>query len=190
MPVQWLVGLAFVVMAACLVAVFATVALDSRAEAWDGVYQRGGRVRRGWFIGLLIFAVVVFAISMTWLPYSFVRSAQLPGDPVKIAVTAQQFNFSLDPDCIPANQPIEFEVQSVDVNHGFAIYDADMNIIGQVQAMPGFTNTLRMSFSKPGPYTVICDELCGPAHPFMRGSFTVGGCGGAASAGCGGGACA
>jgi cytochrome c oxidase subunit 2 len=190
MPVQFLIGLAFVVMAACLVAVFATIALDSRAEAWEGIYQRGGRLRRGWLIGLLAFAVVVFILSMTWLPYGFVRSAQLPGAAVPVAVTAQQFNFSLDPDCIPADQPIDFAVQSVDVNHGFAIYNADGHLVGQVQAMPGFTNTLRMSFSEPGEYTVICDELCGPAHAFMRGAFTVGGCGGAASAGCGGGSCA
>jgi cytochrome c oxidase subunit 2 len=190
MPVQWMVGIAFVLMAGSLVAVFATIAFDSRAEAWEGIYQRGGRLRRGWFIGLLVFAIVVFALSMTWLPYGLVRSAQLPGDATEVGVTARQFAFALDTDCLPADTPIEFAVQSADVNHGFAVYDPDGHLVAQVQAMPGFTNELRTSFSKPGPYTVICDELCGPAHSFMRGEFTVGGCGGSAAAGCGGGACA
>lgn len=190
MPVQWMIGLAFVVLAGCLVAVFATVALDARAEAWEGVYQRGTRLRRGWFIGLLILTVVVFALSMTWLPYAFVRNAQLPGTATRVAVTAQQFNFALDEECVPVDTPIEFAVQTADVTHGFAVYDADGYLVGQVQAMPGFTNTLRMSFSEPGPYTVICDELCGPAHAFMRGTFSVGGCGSAGSGACGGGSCA
>lgn len=186
MPVQWMIGIAFVLMAGCLVAVFVSVARDRAEESWDGIYSRAGGLRRRWFSGLLVFGVVVFAVSMTWLPYSFVRSAQLPGQATQVAVTARQFTFEVDNDCIPNDAPIEFQVTSSDVNHGFAVYNADRHIIGQVQAMPGYTNTLRMSISEPGEYTIICTELCGSGHSFMRGSFSV--CGG--SAGCGGGACA
>ncbi len=188
MPVQWMIGIAFLLMAGCLVAVFVIVARDAREESWDGIYERAGRLRRGWFIGLLVFGIVVFAVSVTWLPYGFMRSAQLPGEATQVAVMARQFNFAVDTDCIPNDAPVEFAVQSADVTHGFAIYNEDGHLVGQVQAMPGYTNTLRMSLSEPGEYTIVCDELCGPAHAFMRGSFSVG-CG-AASAGCGGGACA
>lgn len=188
MPVSWMVGIAFVVLAGCLVAAFAIIALDARKEEWETVYPRAGRLRKPWFIGLLALAVATFTISMTWLPYAFARRAELPGEATQVAVMARQFSFEIDTDCIPDNAPVEFAVQSHDVNHGFAIYDPEGHVVGQVQAMPGFTNTLRLSLSKPGKYTILCNELCGPAHAFMRSTINVG-CG-SASAGCGGGSCA
>jgi cytochrome c oxidase subunit 2 len=191
MPVQWMIGLAFVLMAGCLVAVFVAIAMDARSEEWDGIYQRAGVFRRWWFRGLLAFAVVVFALSMTWLPYQFVRSAELPGQATTVAVDAQQFSFKLEKDCLPSSEPIEFHVTSMDVNHGFAIYDENGHIVGQTQAMPGFTNVLRVSLPNPGTYTLHCTELCGIGHSTMQGKFTVGSCGGS-SGGCGGsgGSCA
>ena len=190
--VQIAVGVAFVLMAGALGAVFLTVALEARTEAWEAVYQRGGQVRRWWFVALLVFAVVVFVISMTWLPYRFVRTAEVGPPATKVAVTAKQFQFDLGQTSLPANQAVEFDVTSSDVNHGFAIYGPDGRIVGQVQAMPGFTNVLVMKFTTPGTYTLHCDELCGSGHPFMTGKFTVGGSangGGGGAAACGGGGC-
>jgi cytochrome c oxidase subunit II len=194
MAVQLLVGLAFVLLAGSLAAVFVGVALDSRTEPWDGLYARAGLIRRWWFLALLVFALVVFVVSMTWLPYQAVRNIELPGPATAVTVTAEQFDFALSSSCVPAGHPVEFSVRSKDVTHGFAIYDADGRIVGQVQAMPGFTNVLRVSFPKPGTYTLHCDELCGPGHPFMKGALTVGDCGGsggsaagAATSGCAGG---
>ena len=66
-----------------------------------------------------------------------------------------------------------------------AHYAGLVDELRQTQAMPGFTNVLLISFPKPGTYTLHCDELCGPGHPFMKGTITVGGCGGAAGAGAG-----
>jgi cytochrome c oxidase subunit 2 len=188
MPVQWMIGIAFVVLGGCLAAAFAWIALDARTESWDGVYERAGLIRQRWFIGLLAFAVVAFVVSMTWLPYQFVRAAQYPGPAQEVAVTAHQYAFDLNVECLPTNQPIEFSVASSDVTHGFAIYDPDGHIVGQTQAMPGYTNVLRLALTEPGTYVLRCDELCGPGHPFMKNEITVGGCGGNASA-CGGGGC-
>lgn len=182
MAVQLWVGLAFVLLAGSLAAVFVGVALETRTEPWDSVYARAGLIRRWWFLALLVFAVVVFVISMTWLPYQSVRSVELPGPATPVTVTAEQFDFALSSSCLPADHPVQFSVGSKDVTHGFAIYDADGRIVGQTQAMPGFTNVLLISFPKPGTYTLHCDELCGPGHPFMKGTITVGGCGGAAGA--------
>jgi cytochrome c oxidase subunit 2 len=189
MPVQWMIGIAFVLLAGSLAVAFGAIAMDARVEAWEGVYGRATVIRRRWFIGLLVFAIVVFALSMTWLPYGFVRAAQLPGEATAVAVTAQQFSFEMDPECLPADAPIEFAVQSADVTHGFSIYDPAGNIVGQVQAMPGYTNTLRLSLPEPGTYQIICNELCGSGHSFMQRTVSVGGCGGAAAA-CGAGGCA
>lgn len=184
MSAQWMVGIAFVVLAGCLAATFLSIALDARVESWDGIYKRAGLIRRWWFRGLLTIGVVTFAISMTWLPYQFARSAQLTGTPVAVDVKAQQFGWTLDPNCLPSDKPIQFNVTSIDVNHGFAIYDEAGNIVGQTQAMPQFTNVLLIALSKPGTYTIHCTELCGVGHSFMKQTFTVGGCGSSAG-GCG-----
>lgn len=188
MPMQWMVGIAFLILGGALAAAFVWIALDARTEDWDGVYKRAGLLRRRWFLGLLAFAIVAFAVSMTWLPYQFVRAAQLPGQPLAVAVTGQQYAFTLDTECLPTDKPIEFSVTSNDVTHGFAIYDPNGHIVGQTQAMPGYTNVLRVSLPTPGTYILRCDELCGPGHPFMQRQITVGGCGGSASA-CGASAC-
>jgi cytochrome c oxidase subunit 2 len=182
MPVQWMIGLAFVLMAGCLAAVFFGIALDARSEPWEGVYQRAGVIRRWWFRGLLAFGVVVFAISMTWLPYQFVRSAELSGNPVAVDVQGKQFGWSLSQDCLPSDQPLQFSVTSADVTHGFAIYDENGHIVGQTQAMPGYANVLLVSLPKPGTYTIHCTELCGIGHSFMMQEFKVGSCG--SSGGC------
>ena len=94
-----------------------------------------------------------------------------------------QFSWALSHDCLPSDQPLQFNVTSMDVNHGFAIYDENGHIVGQTQAMPGFTNVLLVSLPKPGTYTIHCTELCGIGHSFMKQTFTVGSCG--SSGGCG-----
>lgn len=185
MPAQWMVGIAFLILGGGLAAAFVWIALDARTETWDGVYRRAGVLRRGWLVGLLALAVVVFGISMTWLPYQFVRAAQLPGPATAVAVSARQFAFEVDTPCLPTNTPIDFAVSSTDVTHGMAIYDPNGHIVGQTQAMPGYTNTLRVALTEPGTYVLRCDELCGPGHPFMMREITV--CGGASA--CGGSAC-
>jgi cytochrome c oxidase subunit 2 len=206
MPVQVAIGLAFVLMAGSLAAVFLTVALEARTEPAEVIYRRGQRIRLAWFAFLLVFAAVVFLLSLTWLPYQFVRQSELGAPSQRIQVTAEQFDFQLSATTLPLGQTVEFDVTSKDVNHGFAIYDPDGHIVGQTQAMPGFTNVLIIRFDKPGTYTLHCTELCGPFHFGMMGTFTVGGStaggslspasgfhcplgGGAPAAGCGGGGC-
>ena len=58
-------------------------------------------------------------------------------------------------------------VTSADVNHGFGIYDADLRLVAQTQAMPGYTNRLRHTFAAEGTYRVLCMEYCGLVHHNM-----------------------
>ena len=68
---------------------------------------------------------------------------------------------------------MQFNVTSLDVNHGFAIYDPNDRIVTQAQAMPGFTNRLLYTFKEPGKYRVMCLEYCGLAHHAMVAEFEV-----------------
>ena len=56
---------------------------------------------------------------------------------------------------------MRFDVTSIDVNHGFGLYDPDGHLIGSVQAMPGYHNQLDLTLDEPGVYRIRCLELCG-----------------------------
>lgn len=74
---------------------------------------------------------------------------------------------------INTGELVEFRVTSLDVNHGFAIYGPNNDIVAQTQAMPGYVNRLRWKFTTPGTYNILCLEYCGNGHQLMKSTFTV-----------------
>jgi cytochrome c oxidase subunit 2 len=160
-----LAGVAIVVFMAV---VFSTW-LPSREQAQ--VQKRAYAIRGWWFGGLLLIVFAAFASSIPFFPYVSATAALAPA--LRVPVIAEQYTF-LMPSHLPANQPLIFEVTSRDVNHGLGIYDPEGRLVGQVQAMPDYTNYLRLVFHKRGRYTARCLEYCGPGHALMEKAFTVG----------------
>ena len=135
--------------------------------------------RRLWLAVLVLSGSVVFALSLPHLPYPASRLAGLPPgtSPQVIDVSGLQYGWRLSSTTVPVGVPLRFDVTSSDVNHDFAIYDADDHLVGQVQAMPGFTNSLVLTLDRPGTYRVRCLELCGPLHYAMQSTVCAGACG-------------
>ena len=46
-------------------------------------------------------------------------------------------------------------------------------VLGNVQAMPGYTNDLRLTLDEPGTYLISCLEFCGRDHHRMFREFEV-----------------
>src|ERR671922_1305113 len=67
---------------------------------------------------------------------------------------------------LPVNEPVKFEVRSKDVIHDFWVPDFRMKI----DAVPGITTTYRVTpkSSAIGNHQIVCAELCGLGHAFMR----------------------
>src|SRR5919112_1138417 len=65
---------------------------------------------------------------------------------------------------LPANESVKFEVQSKDVIHDFWVPDFRMKI----DAVPGITTTYRVTPTAVGNHEIVCAELCGLGHAFMR----------------------
>jgi cytochrome c oxidase subunit 2 len=67
---------------------------------------------------------------------------------------------------LPVNQSVKFEVQSKDVIHDFWVPDFRMKI----DAVPGITTSYRVTpkGSALGDHQIVCAELCGLGHAFMR----------------------
>lgn len=130
-------------------------------------------LRRRLFYVILAVMIVVFLVSMRWLPYRSVRAAVLGEPQVSVEVVAQQWLWTFSQNEVPSGVPVEFVVTSKDVNHGFGIYDPNGRLVTQVQAMPGYTNRLVYVFKQPGTYMVRCLELCGIPHHVMAAALTV-----------------
>lgn len=60
-------------------------------------------------------------------------------------------------------------LSALDVNHGFSLYPANINI----QIIPGYDYGLRITPNKPGEYRVVCNEFCGVGHHQMLGRILV-----------------
>ena len=166
-------SIAWQVTVTCVLAVllvFAYVALKSRDKS-EGAAQLVAR-SRGWVFWVLVIAFVpIIGYTLRGLPYSAPRD--LKAEPIIVRAVGHQWRWDIQPARIPANRPVAFEVTSDDVNHGFAVFDDDLKIIAQTQAMPGYTNVLHLRFDRPGTYRVLCLEYCGLAHHKMMAEFTV-----------------
>lgn len=106
-------------------------------------------------------------------------SAAPEGKPFVVQVIAQQWHFtyrypayggveSLDL-AVPVDRAVTFNVTSLDVVHDFWIYDMDV----KQDAVPGQTTHAYMRADKAGKHWIVCDELCGIWHGYMRGPMYV-----------------
>src|SRR5215210_4692280 len=65
---------------------------------------------------------------------------------------------------VPAGESVKFDVQSKDVIHDFWVPDFRMKI----DAVPGVTTSYRVTPTAIGDHAIVCAELCGLGHAFMR----------------------
>lgn len=160
-----LLGMAFVAAAF----VFVVRNSGPRDEDYGGIAKRGYLIRRWWMIGLCAFGVLVSA----WSLIPFPLQASSVESPRIIQATGRQWSWELGSSSVEVGEPVRFRVTSLDVNHGFAIYGPDDQIIAQTQAMPGYSNELDVTFERAGKYRVLCLEYCGLAHHNMVAEIDV-----------------
>ncbi len=60
-------------------------------------------------------------------------------------------------------------ISSIDINHGFSLYPANVNF----QIVPGYDYGLKITPNGVGEYKVICNEFCGISHHLMIGKIIV-----------------
>lgn len=165
-----------IVLMAILIGVFIWVALSARVAVTDSGPMISSAYRmRSWLFGIGFVALIaVNARTLTLLPYAATHErAAPPTQLVPVQAVGRQWSWSIKPDTFTVGQTAEFRVTSLDVNHGFAIYGPDMRIVTQTQAMPGYTNILRYTFTQPGVYQVMCLEYCGVGHHTMAATLKI-----------------
>lgn len=171
-PVQLAVGLLFVGLTLCVIAVLVAVARHAHGPAlsYAEVAKPGYALRRVWFWVVLTTATAAVVMSLFALPYpTAVRASHA----VPVRVVGQQYAWQLSTTRFHAGETVDFAVTSLDVNHGYGLYDPTGELMAQVQAMPGYVNHLIVTFRLPGTYIVRCLEYCGEFHHLMEFTFTV-----------------
>jgi len=133
---------------------------------------------------LPIFTVLLFSIILIVLAIQTISVLDLlhhpPDDPdsLDISVKGYQWGWNFEyPNGhnaneilrIPMGKTINLSITSSDVFHNFGIYEYRM----KMDAIPGKTNHLWFMAEELGEYEIICFELCGSGHTYMRGTLKV-----------------
>lgn len=157
----------FLVGAVVLASVFVVASQVARRgpTPYSEVASRAYRLRLFWFFAFGGILAAVFLTALPYVPYAHYRLASGPAS-VHVGAAASQYTWRIE-GAITTGPKVDFAVTSADVNHGFGLYNPSGHMIGQVQAMPGFTNHLVLQFASPGDYTIRCLEYCGPGHSSM-----------------------
>jgi len=127
---------------------------------------------RAWLFGVVMVVGVGIAY-VTLVPWP--HDAGAAEVTRRIDINSRQWSWDIQEQDrhIRVGEVVEFRVSSTDVNHGFGLYDPDQKMVAQIQAMPGFVNTVRHRFSQPGTYQILCMEYCGVAHHVMMTNIEV-----------------
>ncbi|RYG74406.1 cytochrome C oxidase subunit II [Lentibacillus lipolyticus] len=168
--IAWITSLFFMIL---VVAVFAVVAWKSRERKdYAPIKKKWYKARTFYGAALIALMLVLTIYTLRELPYN--QPVYGAGnEPTVVDVQAVQFGWNISENEFKVGEPVEFHVTSKDVNHGFGIYDEEMNMIAQTQAMPDYTNKVFITFDEPGTYEILCLEYCGLAHHLMTADITV-----------------
>ena len=123
-----------------------------------------------WGIAVVAFLVIVLGGTILQVPYWSDKH-----DPVEqnVNIVGRQFAWTVDPPRIRVGQSTRFSVRAADVSHGLGIYDPDNVLVRQVNVLPGVTQSLVITFDKPGIYKLRCLEFCGVDHHLMENRLEV-----------------
>jgi cytochrome c oxidase subunit 2 len=121
-------------------------------------------------------AIMLVALcTYAYLVLHDIEKAPAKGPERLITVTGQQFTwtfsyneggkkFSSAQLYVPKDESVKFDIQTRDVLHDFWVPAWRMKI----DAVPGMKTHYRVTPNRLGDYPVVCAELCGLGHAFMR----------------------
>jgi cytochrome c oxidase subunit 2 len=123
--------------------------------------------------------LIVGLVTYAYIVLRDIEKAPAAGKPERVVtVTGEQFTWSFAYNeggkkfttaqlYLPAGESVKFDVKSKDVIHDFWVPDFRMKI----DAVPGITTHYRVTPKNPqaiGDHAIVCAELCGLGHAFMR----------------------
>ena len=167
-------GITTIILVGLLALIFVKFALSASSSTaeYAPIQKNAYSLRAKLFILFLLIVIPIIGYTLTKMPYISDEQAK-PIVSKTVNAIGYQWYWKIDDATAKVGEQILYKVTSADVNHGFGIYDPDMNVIAQTQAMPDYENNLLVSFPKAGTYKILCLEYCGLAHHAMVTEITV-----------------
>ena len=168
----WSAPVAGLVISVALYSLFGWRNQGGQAPTEDGSPMRGNsKVVVGWLVGSSVLCVMLLVWGLAAMSESHNES-----DPAKIHtvnVVGNQWiwnfdytddgNFSTPVLYLPVDEPVMFNITSVDVIHSFWIVEMGV----KMDANPHETTHMRVTPIELGVFNVRCAELCGLNHSAM-----------------------
>jgi cytochrome c oxidase subunit II len=126
----------------------------------------------------LLTSSVLVMVLLVWGLGEYTAESAPHSDALQVNVTGQQWLWTFSYPgtgvssrtlMLPVDRPVQFNVTSVDVTHGFWLPDLGV----QVDANPGEVTVIEATPDKLGSFVVRCSQLCGLYHSFMWTSGSV-----------------
>jgi cytochrome c oxidase subunit 2 len=119
--------------------------------------------------------MLVSLVTYAYLVLHDIEKAPASGIERQVQVNGQQFTWTFSYNeggkkftsarlYLPQGESVKFNVKTVDVLHDFWVPAWRMKI----DAVPGITTHYRVTPNRTGTWPVVCAELCGLGHAFMR----------------------
>jgi cytochrome c oxidase subunit 2 len=89
--------------------------------------------------------------------------------PKIIAVTAKKFDYEPAVITLKLNEPVVFQLKTIDVVMGFSVPDFGV----RATIIPGQVAELPMTPTRTGEFIFLCDVFCGSGHENMEGTLHV-----------------
>lgn len=165
---------------------------NKRLEGWLTALTAGGVIAMltpGLFVWAQFVQVPETATDVEVIGQQWLWSFRLPGADGKLGAADNRLvsfenTLGVSPDdpngqddvlieggelIIPVDRPVRFLLRSIDVLHDFYVpeFRAKMDMI------PGSVTYFWITPTQTGTYEVLCAELCGVGHSYMRGAVTV-----------------
>ena len=86
-----------------------------------------------------------------------------------IPITAKKFDYDPAVLTLKLNEPVVFQLKSLDVVMGFSV--PDFGVRGTI--IPGQVTEVPMTPTKTGEFIFLCDVFCGTDHENMEGTMRV-----------------
>jgi cytochrome c oxidase subunit 2 len=112
---------------------------------------------------------VASCIPLGTKPFEEASVTKHDGNHYEVHYVSRMWAFEPNVLRVPTGSTLDIYAMSKDVTHGLEIAGTNVNLM----VVPGAVANGRVTFNKPGIYTMVCHEFCGKGHQNMYGRIEV-----------------
>lgn len=100
--------------------------------------------------------------TIPWVKPDLHRGGVAADRVFEIGIAGHEFILPAEKLVVHVGEVVRFDVTTADLTYGFGVFRPDNSMVFQMQVVPGHTNDVLWTFTKPGFYTIRSTEYSGP----------------------------